>query len=324
MKKYMIAAAFTLSFSVSKLNAQVSGNANEAMGNAQYNAARANPTSASRFWADNSNDSIITVSVKGLLNLIPDTYVATFNILQTAETAETTELLMQDRIDKFKSKLTSSGANVKDMHVDMISFVPKYDVQTENRLFSKSYNEIPTGFEMQKNVNIRYHTAEQLDDFVKLAAQAEIYDLVKVDCFHSKMETFKDSLRAKCLLELKSKLKSYETLNINLDTLRKTVEEESHTISPSSRYYSYQAFSRSSTKPFKKNGSQANVNETEKTTSRYYMPLGFESFDVTINPVILEPVLQLTFQVVVKYHLKPLNKYYLISPAGEAKRLILK
>jgi uncharacterized protein YggE len=324
MKKYMIAAAFTLSFGVFEINAQVSGNANEAMGNAQYNASRANPTSAIRFSGTNSNDSTITVSVKGLLNLVPDTYVATFNILQTAETAETTEQLMRDRIDRFKINLRGLAVNSADINIDMISFVPRYGVETENRFFSKSYVEVPAGFEMQKNLSVKYKTADQLDEFITNAAKSEIYDLVKVDCFHSKMEAFKDSLRAKCLLELKSKLKSYETLNLKLDTLRKTVEEEFYTISPSSRYYSYQAFSRSSTKAFKKNGSQTNVNETEKTTSRYYMPLGFESFDLTINPVILEPVLQLTFQVVVKYHFRSLNKYYLISPAGEVKRLILK
>ncbi|WP_192579152.1 SIMPL domain-containing protein [Dyadobacter aurulentus] len=324
MKKYMVAAALILPCSILKINAQVSGSANPEMGNAQYSAAKSNPASAARFSGDNSNDSTVTVSVKGLLNLIPDTYVATFNILQTAETAEMTEQLMRDRINKFKAKLAGSGVDVKDMHVDMISFVPKYDIQTENRLFSKTYNEIPAGFEMQKNLNIRYHKAEQLDDFVTLAAQAEIYDLVKVDCFHSNMETFKDSLRARCLAELKGKLKSYEALNLKLDTLRKTIGEEFNTISPASRYYSYQAFSRASTKAFRKNGSQNNVNETEKTISRYYMPLALESFDMTINPVILEPVIQLTLQVSVKYHLRSLSRYYLITPVGESKKLILK
>uniref|UniRef100_UPI003F6E5A72 hypothetical protein n=1 Tax=Dyadobacter sp. TaxID=1914288 RepID=UPI003F6E5A72 len=207
--------------------------------------------------------------------------------------------------------------------VDMISFVPKYDIETENRLFSKTSNEIPVGFEMQKNLSIRYRKVDQLDRMVTIAAQNEIYDLVKVDCFHTKLESFKDSLRTSCLAALKKNIRSYDALSLKLDTLRKTVQENFHTISPSSRYYSYQAFSRTSVKPVKKSGAQTNINEIEKTVSRYYLPLGFESFDIVMNPVVLEPVIQVSYQITVSYHLKSTNRYYHITPAGESKKLLL-
>ncbi|WP_439554991.1 hypothetical protein, partial [Dyadobacter sp.] len=108
MKKYMIAAVLAFSASI-KINAQVSGNANEDIGNAQYNAVRANPTSSARFSRDNSNDSTITVSIKGLINIMPDTYVATFHVVQTGETAEVTNQLMLDRINKLKIGLVNAG-----------------------------------------------------------------------------------------------------------------------------------------------------------------------------------------------------------------------
>lgn len=302
------------------------------MGNSQYvspksagNSIYHNGTSmlpAERFQSNISeiNDSTVRVSVKGLINALPDTYVATFNIVQTAGTAEMTDQMMRERLNKLKAKLLEAGIIASDISIDMISFVPKYEIETENRLFSKTYNEIPAGFEMQKNLSIRYKKSSRIDELVTIAAQSEIYDLVKVDCFSSDVESFKDSLRNKCILEVKNRVRSYEGLNLNLDTLKKVIGENFHVILPETRYSGYQAFARTSLKPEKK----GLVNETVKSVSQYYQPVTYESFDVVMNPVVLEPMIQVTYQLDIIYLFKPMKNYYIITPIGESKKLILK
>jgi hypothetical protein len=63
------------------------------------------------------------------------------------------------------------------------SFVPVYEIETTRKLFSKTYQEVPAGFEIQKNIHVRFTDARILDRLVTAAAKEEIYDLVKVDFF---------------------------------------------------------------------------------------------------------------------------------------------
>jgi hypothetical protein len=71
----------------------------------------------------------------------------------------------------------------KDVFTDMLSFVPVYEIETTRKLFSKTYQEVPAGFEIQKNIHIKFTDARILDQLVTAAAKEEIYDLVKVDFF---------------------------------------------------------------------------------------------------------------------------------------------
>ncbi len=71
-----------------------------------------------------------------------------------------------------------------DIYVDMVNFFPKYEYDVSKKLFSKkTYTEIPKGFELQKNIHIRYTAPALLDRIVTAAARQEIYDIVKVDYF---------------------------------------------------------------------------------------------------------------------------------------------
>jgi hypothetical protein len=143
---------------------------------------------------------------------------------------------------------------------------------------------------------------------------------VQVDCFSSEVESFKDSLRNRCILEVKNRIKSYEGLNLKLDTLKKVIGEDFHIILPQTRYSGYQAFARTSLKPERKGA----VNETVKSVSQYYKPVTYENFDVVMNPVVLEPMIQVTYQLNIIYLFKPVTNYYIITPMGESKKLILK
>lgn len=335
MKKLLLATFLVTHFCLIKSTAQVAGNndynaGSRLRGNNQYNNQQALTYSAAnpldRPVVLNDEETVITVN--GLFNVIPEDFVATFNIVQTAETAEMADQLLNDRIKKFRQKILETGADDGDFSVDMISFVPKYELQTENKLFSKTYNEIPAGFELQKNISVRYRHSARLDELITAAASAEIYDLVKVDCSIKQTRNLIDSLRRQCLREIKIRSQSYEMTGIKMDTLKKTISENLNTIYPQSRYFTYQAFSRPSLNFAGKKASTATYNEIAKTTSRYYSQLDYDRYDLIINPLVLEPVIQISCSVAVKYFLraetKPSDHYYLLTPAGEFKKLNLK
>jgi uncharacterized protein YggE len=277
--------------------------------------------------ANISQPNVVNVSVNGLMNIVAEEYLAIFNIVQVAEDITETDNLMNARIRLFKHKLQLVGIDSSKIKVDMISFVPRYAIQVENKLFSKSNQEVPAGFELQKNVMVHFKNSAKIDDIVTAAAQAEIYDLVKVDYFVTDIERSYDSLMNACIAEAKERVKLYEGLGFNLDTVRKAVLGNFTTVFPMQRYYAYQAFSRPSL-PATRKGNPIKLNEAEKTTSRYYNQVEIDGYDVVIHPVITEPVVQLSYSLNVQYYLNdpkpvppPKNNYYILLESGELKQV---
>jgi uncharacterized protein YggE len=327
MKPKIICTLASLSLNIA-LHSQSLGNSEYMEGNAGYGN---NYYSHNRRPTTNAyiaNNEEMQVTVNGLLNIVADNYVAIFNIVQVADNAENADGLMNHRIIDFKKNLKTAGIDTNDIKVDMISFVPRYDYQVEQKLFSKTYNEIPAGFELQKNVSVRFKNSAKLDDIVSAAARAEIYDLVKVDYFIPNIQRSLDSLRLKCLLEFKSKVKSYELIGIRLDTLKKVMSDNFITTYPPTRYNTYQAFTRPSLQAAKKK-SAPSVNEIQKSNSRYYSQVDYDQYDLVINPLITEPVVQVSYSLTVKYFLKEKepqqkNNYYIITSTGDLKQVFAK
>ncbi|MEO8147070.1 MAG: SIMPL domain-containing protein [Bacteroidia bacterium] len=317
-RQLLIITALSIT-ALNQLNGQVPGNY-------QYNNQQTlqsvgrNPASNAVISVNNE----VTIEVNGLMNIVADNFVAVFNIVQVGESIDSTNQIMNRRILNFQNALKGIGVDASDIKIDMLSFVPKYDLQVENRIFSKSYNEIPAGYELQKNVSVRYNAAAKLDEIVSAAASSEIYDLVKVDYFIANTQKSIDSLRVRCLQEIKSKTKSYDLIGFKLDTLKKVMSDNFVTIYPPTRYFSYQAFSRPSLNAARKKSSPPNVTEIAKTTSKFYAPVDYDQYDIVINPVITEPVVQISYTVVVKYFLKPeekqINNYYILTPSGDIKQ----
>ncbi len=274
-------------------------------------------------------DGEFTIHINGLMNAVATNYVAVFNILQVGLTAKSTDSTMNATIEEFKRNLHKLNIDTSDIKTDMISFVPKYGYQSDKKIFSKKYNEVPEGFELEKNIYIRFKKSNALDGILSAAASAEIYDLVKVDYFLPNAQKLIDSLRLKCLWEVKSRVKSYELVGIELDTMKKSIADNFTTIFPETRYYSYSAFTRPSFASLRKRPSdQPFVNETTKPVSRYYNQVDYDGYDIILNPVITEPVVQLSYSIAVKYTMRsepPVVKqkkiFYIIDKDGNAKPL---
>ncbi len=280
-----------------------------------------------------ANNHEITITVNGLANLLATDYVAVFNVVQVAPGMVEALELMNNRIDTFKQHLQKRGTAVQAFHVDMISFVPRYDVRKERRLFSTHYNEIPDGFELQQNISVRYSNSSELSAIMIAAAAAEIYDLVKVDYFVDNIQHYIDSLREGCLDAVLAREQSMNRLGLRLDTLRKVVAEEFTTIYPPGRYFSYQAFARSSlaaalAKPRARGTEEREVTmePVDRTVSRFYQQVHYDYYDQIHNPVIGEPLIQVSYTVTVKYFLRndpppPGNRYFMITPGGDLRQI---
>ena len=131
----------------------------------------------------------MVVTAKGLANVKADAFVAIFSVVQVGKTAEEATQLMVQRLS---SALSALKAKNFEFFVDMISFVPMYEYETEKKVFSKrTYNELPVGFELKQNLHIKIKEASQLNELIILLSNSEIYDLVRMDYYASNLEAVK-------------------------------------------------------------------------------------------------------------------------------------
>lgn len=259
----------------------------------------------------------IVISVKGLANVKADQYVAVFSLTQVGETAEEVNELMDKRINSSLNMMK----NLKeiDSYIDMVSFVPVYQYSVEKKIFSKkTYNEIPTGFELKKNLHIKFSNASTLNELISILSKNEIYDLVRVDYFANNLEIVKKELINKAKAALQEKIKNYELLVGETFTgFDKTIGDGFQIKLPTEMYKNYEAYN-SSTLALTK---LANVNQVNKSTTLYYQPVLDKEFDFVIHPIVLEPVIQVMYEVkiVIKKENKNNKAYVLITPNGEMK-----
>ena len=208
--------------------------------------------------------------------------------------------------------------------VDMISFVPMYEYETEKKVFSKrTYNEVPMGFELKQNLHIKINEASRLNELITLLTNNEIYDLVRMDYYSSQLETVKKELKDKVKSAFAEKQKAYETtLGESFASAEKKVIDGFLYISPTEQYSSYEAYSSASLQ-----GKRAgNVVQANKSTTQYYRPIANRDFDVVLNPIIVEPMIQVVYEI--KMSINRPDKYknkeaLLLTPAGELKKINL-
>jgi uncharacterized protein YggE len=287
-----IKLTIVLSFILSSTFAQVAGNAN-----IQHRVHL--PTTHINIPYPNSDEYLITI--KGLSNVKADNYVAIFSVKQSAETAAEVNTLIDKRISAVK-EYCDSNKNI-EFHLDMISFLPVYELDLVKKVFNKkTYNEIPVGFEVKKNIHIKYKDPNFLNDLIEVCSRSEIYDLVRVDYFSDSIEAKKEELimHAKKLIAKKLKVKE-EILEVDFKEYKKQMSDGFTVAYPIEMYTQYKT--ASSSKLFSNNN--VKVNQADISTTYYYKPYFDKDFDFTINPTIFEPVIQIMYEIKVKYTPKP-------------------
>lgn len=259
-----------------------------------------------------------------LMNVTADEYVAMFHIEQKGKKLKDVQENMDKRIANFQKGLLELGIKEDEMIIDFLSLVPEYEYDIEKKLFSKTYNEVPVGFELKKNVHIRFKDNKILDKIIAKAAENEIYDLSKVEYFIKDTDVLYQKLREKAFEIITKKEKLYDSANIQLSKAKKIADENFQTFFPFDRYRSYEAISKGKTS-FSKN---SKVNDKNRSPSAFYEKLNYDNIECIINPTILEPAVQLFFTLKVRYTLPKEKKedkiIYILTPTGELKKVDLK
>ncbi len=259
-----------------------------------------------------------------LANIKADTYVAIFGITQTGKTAQETEALMNYRLKSLKDALKKHDSVTST--TDLISFVQTYEYNEERKVFSHStYNEIPSGFELRKNIHIKYHDPELINKLIMYCANSEVYDLVKVDYYSTELENHLDSLRTLANNKLKKKLSYYTDIcKRDLNDFTYQFTDNFEIKYPLEMYESYQAYNSSKLKLFRK----AKVNRANKSSSQYYAPIMNKNFEMEINPIVDEPHIQIIYAAKLaiknkdkKEESKESKSYFIVTPDGNLKQL---
>jgi uncharacterized protein YggE len=272
------------------------------------------------------NEMIINISV--LNNATPTSYTAIFHLNQAGKKVAELDSLLQMRVNKFIKMGASMGIKEKDFYLDMIALVPIF--QREKKLFSNTYNEIPKGFEMQKNLHVRYKNPEQLDKLFTMAAQCEIYDLIKVEYHCDTIQQANIRIRQKAEEVLKAKISHLKKTGISLDTNFRTVNEFQKQYFPVDQYISYQPLAISAIEDDAPQApKEGNLTSRPNRTTLFHNAISTNGFDAILNPSPLQPSIQMVYSMEVRYTLvQPVRtvtqttqqtKVLLITPQGTIK-----
>ncbi len=276
-----------------------------------------------------SSPKDFAISVKGLYNLQADNYVAIFNLLQVGSNSTEVNRLIDERIKPVEAAVNKHPNTT--FFIDMISFVPVYEYEVEKKVFSKkTYNEVPKGFAVQKNLHIGYNDPDFLNTLIAICADAEIYDLIRVDYSSDSLSQAKETLRSEADKLLEAKLQRYKTLTSNsLNDFDKHLVESVKILYPIEQYQSYQASSNAALP----NTKSANIQQAQKMSSLYYQPIIPKEFDFVVNATIVEPVIQVVYEVKIGIKQQPNSpttttikekQYFFITPTGDIKPLPIK
>jgi uncharacterized protein YggE len=282
----------------------------------------------SRSAAYIAGDNVVEFRVNALSNQRASSYTAIFNVIQLGKTADETNTALKNRLDPLLAELRGLGLKNEDIYLDMVNFLPKFEYDVSKKLFSKkTYTEIPIGFELQKNIHVRFADPAVLDQVVAAAAKYEIYDIVKVDYFVKDSRAVYAQMRSNAISYLKDIRAAYAGV-LPLDSAYVVTAENTLVAYPGDRYKSYQAFSCQSLDPSQR--ADAKVERVDKPVSQFYDAIAANDYDVVINPEILEPCVQFSLNMVVRFTLKERvpavkldrqKEFILVTPTGEVKTL---
>ena len=302
----------------------------QAMGNMMYESgSRIHFQQAEQPVKASVQGNMLVLEVNAMMNMKADSYLAIFHITQLGQTAEEADSLMNARINAFTRRVIEHGVKEADVFPDMLSFVPVYELEPTRKLFSKTYQEVPAGFEIQKNIHIRFTDARILDRLVTAAAMEEIYDLVKVEFFVHDQSACYDTLRTFATKLLQQKLENFGKLGLQVNESHRVAAEKNGAYFPLDRYTSYRSRIQTSLNSRRKGQL---VNDVKQSNTLFYNKVPYGQFDIVLHADIKEPPVQYTYNLTMhlqlpeawadrKKEVKDIIKYVWITDKGEMKEL---
>jgi uncharacterized protein YggE len=268
-------------------------------GNVAYSDNRRPKTSGvalGNLYSVEPKDSVVCTYLEAntMINAKADEYVAVFGLSQEGATLADCNARMDTQIKEFTGALDGLGIRGNDIFVDFIAQNKIYDYGTTG----STAREKLAGFEVKKNISVHYKDKMLLEKMQALAAKSSIFDLIKVDYVVSDPGAIRARLLEEAMKVIKQKEAEHSRL---LDVKLKPVavyQEKYNKFSPSEMYSSYVAYEAGSVDSGTRD---MRVVEKRKSRTFYFDPLDAGEFDLVINPVIVEPVVQFTLFLKIKY-----------------------
>lgn len=232
------------------------------------------------------------VEANVLLNLKPDAYQAVFALAQEGQTVAEANEKLTTQANEFVQGLKKLGAKDADTFVDFVSQNRIYDFNVEGNVAREKLS----GFEVKKNIIVRYQNPALLDKMLESAAKSSIFDLVKVDYIITDIPAAKARLLEEASKIIRTKEASYTRLfHVKLGHAS-VYQEKYSSYFPSDMYKSYTAYESANAESY-----NMRVVRSRKVSTSYYSPLDPSGFDAVINPGGVEPGVQFTLYLKVGY-----------------------
>jgi uncharacterized protein YggE len=241
------------------------------------------------------------VEANVLMNVRSDEHIVVFGIVQEGETLAECSRKMDTTISQFSDELKTLGIGGDDVFVDFVAQNKTYGFEVAGTIAREKL----VGFELKKNVSIRYKDKSLLDKLVVAASRCQIFDLIKVDEFVKDSSQIDDRLMEEASRIIKHKTSRYEKLlDIRLLPPAQVYAERPAMYTPTGMYDSYTAFETEQV-GVPVNRERLTIQTARKSRTFFFNGLDANGFDVVINPVVIEPVVQFTLYLKVKYVIAP-------------------
>lgn len=234
-----------------------------------------------------------------LMNVKADEYVAVFGIAQEGATVAECNQKMDATVNAFSGELRQLGIAPEDFFVDFATQTKIYGYQVTGSIAKERL----VGFELKKNISIHYRAKLLLDKLIIAASRAKIFDLIKVDYLVKDTAAVQDRLMEEAARIIKLKAARYEKLlGLKLQPLPQVYAEKPSVYFPAEMYDSYTA-QESEEMSSDSDRQKYTIQGARKSRTFFFNPLNADGFDSVINPVVIEPVVQFTLYLKVKYEL---------------------
>ncbi len=238
---------------------------------------------------DSSQNYFVEANV--LMNVRADEYVAVFALAHEAPALSEANAKIGTQVNEFLASLGKLGVKTNDVFVDFISQNRVYDFVVADN----TAKETQTGFEVKKNVAVRYKDRTLLDELLATAAKAGIFDLVKVEYVISDIPAQRENLLAEASRIIRKKeADHYRLFGVKKKPLE-VYQEKYNAFFPTEMYSSYTAYETGEVY----RGNMPVVTK-RKTRTSYYDPLDPAEFDLIIGQAEGEPMVQLTLYLKLK------------------------
>jgi hypothetical protein len=236
-----------------------------------------------------------------LMNIKADEFVAVFGISEECVTVAECNQKMGATVNQFSNELKGLGINSEDIFVDFAAQNKIYGFQVAGALAKERL----VGFELKKNISVHYKDKLLLDKLVIAASQAKIFDLIKVDYVVKDISLIQGRLTEEASRIIKQKVAMHERLlGIKLQPPAQVYAERYSTYYPTDMYDSYTAYESEDISGDYYDRQKYTIQRARKSRTFFFNALNADGFDRVVNPIVIEPVVQFTLYLRVKYEVE--------------------